>query len=114
MEPTFIVSTGRCGSTMLSNLINQHPDILSLSEFFVFVADIGGYFSETFTSESLDGSEFWDLIAGIKPRMNTLLHNDIVIPEILYPLESATAKFSAKTGVPPDPTNHPTSSDGKS
>ena len=31
--PTFIVGTGRCGSTMLSNMLREHPKVLSLSEF---------------------------------------------------------------------------------
>jgi hypothetical protein len=31
---TFVVSTGRCGSTMLTNMLRLNPDILSLSEFF--------------------------------------------------------------------------------
>ena len=30
----FVVSTGRCGSTMLSNMLRLNPEILSLSEFF--------------------------------------------------------------------------------
>jgi hypothetical protein len=30
----FVVSTGRCGSTMLSNMLRLNPGILSLSEFF--------------------------------------------------------------------------------
>ena len=31
--PTFVVGTGRCGSTMLSNMLREHPKVLSLSEF---------------------------------------------------------------------------------
>ncbi|WOE75069.1 sulfotransferase [Alterisphingorhabdus coralli] len=31
---TFVLGPGRCGSTMLSNILNLHPDILSLFEFF--------------------------------------------------------------------------------
>ena len=30
----FVLGPGRCGSTMLSDILNTHPDILSLSEFF--------------------------------------------------------------------------------
>ena len=29
----FVVSTGHCGSTMLSNMLRLNPEILSLSEF---------------------------------------------------------------------------------
>ena len=36
IPPAFVLSTGRCGSTMVSNLLNQHPRILSLSEVYSF------------------------------------------------------------------------------
>ena len=34
MQLTFVVGTGRCGSTLLSRLLREHPDVLSMSEFF--------------------------------------------------------------------------------
>ena len=34
MQLTFVVGTGRCGSTLLSRLLRGHPDVLSMSEFF--------------------------------------------------------------------------------
>ncbi|NVI87000.1 sulfotransferase [Actinomadura sp. BRA 177] len=34
MRLTFIVGTGRCGSTLLSRLLHTHPDMLSLNELF--------------------------------------------------------------------------------
>ena len=36
--PVFIVSTGRCGSTMLSDMVRLHPRLLSVSEFFAALA----------------------------------------------------------------------------
>ena len=33
----FVVSTGRCGSTMLSNMLRLNPEVLSLSEFLVLL-----------------------------------------------------------------------------
>ena len=30
--PTFIVGTGRCGSTMLSNMLRDHAKVLSRSD----------------------------------------------------------------------------------
>ncbi len=35
--PVFIVSTGRCGSTMLSDMVRMHPKLLSVSEFFAML-----------------------------------------------------------------------------
>ena len=37
--PVFIVSTGRCGSTMMSDIARLHPKLLSLSEFFVSLSN---------------------------------------------------------------------------
>ena len=34
MRLTFVIGTGRCGSTMLSAILQAHPDALSMSEFF--------------------------------------------------------------------------------
>ena len=34
MTGYFVISTGRCGSTLLSELLSNHPSVLSISEFF--------------------------------------------------------------------------------
>lgn len=34
IAPVLVLSTGRCGSTMLSDVLNTHAEVLSLSEFF--------------------------------------------------------------------------------
>ena len=31
IPPVFVLSTGRCGSTMVSDILNRHPDVLSIS-----------------------------------------------------------------------------------
>ena len=100
MEPTFIVNSGRCGSTMLSTLINRHPDILSVSEFFIFVADLTARRSEAFTRDLLNGPEFWGLIAGVKPRTNILLVGSFEVFQ-----ENWNSRNHG---------NHPTSFDGRS
>ena len=43
--PTYVVGTGRCGSTMLSNMLREHPKVLSISEFFGFVREHADAFS---------------------------------------------------------------------
>lgn len=98
--PTFVVGTGRCGSTMLSNMLREHPGVLSLSEFFAWMVDAGARLQETFTPEPMDGSGFWDLIAGINPVSAFAYRHDAPCDEQLYPYQSATARFSSATGVP--------------
>ncbi len=100
MKPIFIVGTGRCGSTMLSDLINQHPDILSLSEFFSHLTDLGGRIPELFTPKIMDGKEFWKIISAITPRQSLMLKHDVTTLEFLYPFKSPSTKYSAKTGIP--------------
>ena len=41
LAPVFVVSTGRCGSTLLSAMLRLHPQILSVSEFFAYLGPGG-------------------------------------------------------------------------
>jgi hypothetical protein len=58
---TFVVSTGRCGSTMLSLIMREHPDVLSLSEFFTGLKAVRR--SSTVPGWDMDGAEFWQILA---------------------------------------------------
>jgi hypothetical protein len=99
-KPIFIVGTGRCGSTMLSNMLRQHPYILSISELFSFVCDIGGRIPDLFPQEPIDGHRFWELISAITPRVSLALRHGVAMPEVLYPHDSPGARYSSETGVP--------------
>ena len=99
-QPLFIVGTGRCGSTMLTQLLHQHPDILSLSEVFTFLSDLGGKLALVFSDENICGLQFWQLLADTAPRETLMLKQQIAIPEVLYPLNRRDTLFNASTGVP--------------
>ena len=66
--PVFIVGTGRCGSTLISNLINMHPDILSLSEVFVSFA------TEGLVHRNMDGKRFWKLLTEASPVLRAAIN----------------------------------------
>lgn len=100
MHPTFVVGTGRCGSTMLSNMLRRHPRILSVSECFPYTCDLGGRIPSTFTTEPIDGRQFFALIGAIGPRASLMLRHDVTMPEVLYPHTAPESRYSAKTGVP--------------
>ena len=100
MTPTFVVGTGRCGSTLISNLLRQHSEVLSISEFFTFTMDLGGRMSEAFQERELTGPAFWEMISARMPRENLLMNHDVVPSEVLYPFTNPAAKFSVETGVP--------------
>src|SRR5262249_60770926 len=53
-----VVSTGRCGSTMLSNMLRLNPEILSLSEFFSLLMP------DPFPAGELDAAAYWRLLSG--------------------------------------------------
>jgi len=76
--PVFIVGTGRCGSTMLSNIVRQHPDILSVSEFFTSLA------SQAFLGRRLTGKAVIRRLDTLTPEGRTLLENGLQVDEFLY------------------------------
>lgn len=98
--PTFVVGTGRCGSTMLSNMLRGNRQILSLSEFFAMVTDGEFASAETFSHETVDGARFWSIVAAIPRYFSFLLRHDLRFPELLYPIAEPGSRYSAQTGVP--------------
>lgn len=107
MTPTFIVGTGRCGSTMLSDILRLHPDILSVSEFFTLVTDLGGRIAETFPDGEVDGRAVHAITCGAHPKQ-TLMHRcGIAMSEVLYRPVEPTVPAILQTTLPhltPEPT----------
>lgn len=99
LPPVFIVGTGRCGSTLLSRFLRMHPGILSLSELFVMVTDLGGRIAETFPSGKLDGPALWRILSGIHPRQTLMLRQDVMMDEALY-RPGPGRRFTQETGIP--------------
>jgi putative sulfotransferase len=97
--PTFVVGTGRCGSTMLSNMLREHPKVLSLSELFVMLND-GGRSVESYSPEPMDGRRFWEIIAARPAYFNFALRVGVEISELLYPYKDVTYQYSSQIGVP--------------
>lgn len=78
--PVFIVGTGRCGSTLMSNLVNLHPQILSLSEVFVSFA------TEGLVHRKMDGPRFWKLVTDASPVLRKAINPTRSPVEFTYPL----------------------------
>jgi putative sulfotransferase len=97
--PTFVVGTGRCGSTMLSNMLREHPKVLSLSEFFSIVTN-AGRLPGAFAPEPISGRDFWTMITLPHPRNNFAMRQGIAAPELLYPANDSAFRFSAELGIP--------------
>ena len=79
-DPVFIVGTGRCGSTMLSNMVRLHPDLLSVSEFFTSLT------SRAFRGRDPAGETVFRRLNTLSPGGRALLTNDLIVDEFLYPL----------------------------
>jgi tetratricopeptide (TPR) repeat protein len=94
--PVFVVSSGRCGSTLVSNMLRLHPDILSLSEFLVML--MPGTFAGG--GVPIHGPQFWALLNTPRKRMTLMYKLGIVFDEVLY-RPGPGRRFTAETGVPP-------------
>jgi len=93
MSLIFVVSTGRCGSGLLSRLLREHPDVLSLSQSLFGKASLGRRLAGR-----LDGRQFWKRIADPDPSMDAMVRDGLMVPEFVYPYE--TGRFNFRTGVP--------------
>ncbi|MBB5939667.1 sulfotransferase [Streptomyces zagrosensis] len=90
---TFIVGTGRSGSSALSRIVNFHPDILSLNELY---ASVG---AGALPSEPLTGPQFRRLLTDPNPVFDTMTRSGVPLPEFLYIRQPG--RYSAETtGIP--------------
>lgn len=87
-----MVTAGRSGSTALSAILGSHPDVLSLSEFFLCLRTMlpPG-------TGALPAATFWKALAAPHPVFDALVRGGAGIPEFLY-TELAGARFSARSG----------------
>jgi putative sulfotransferase len=99
LPPVFVVGTGRCGSTLLSRFLGAHPDVLSLSEFWVFATDLGGRIAEAFPEASIDGGDLWRNLSAILPRQTLMLRQDVMMEEALY-RPGPGRRFTRESGIP--------------
>lgn len=87
ISPVLVLSTGRCGSTMISDLLSRHPAVLSLSEFFVPLGP------EAFAHDSIDGDGFWRILSRQSPALRAMLRDGIVVDEMLYPYDQPGMRY---------------------
>lgn len=97
-RPLLIVGTGRCGSTLVSQMLDAHPEVTSLSELFTFASDLGNRVPSIFPAHAIDGAAFWELMACHPPRLSLLLRHGLRMPEISYDFERGRRR--AEDGLP--------------
>lgn len=74
-----IISNGRCGSTLLSDLIAEQADTLSAQEFFMSVAPWAK------RDDMITGAEYWNVLSSPKSELATLFRVGLPPKEIRYP-----------------------------
>ena len=87
LAPVLVLSTGRCGSTMVSNMLNRHPEVLSVSEFFAFIG------LNAFVGRRPSGARMWRLYSRPGTRSRYLEYTG-PFDELLYPVGDSAARFS--------------------
>ena len=94
IAPVLVLSTGRCGSTMLSDVLNLHPDVLSLSEVFSLLGPLALF------RKRLGGKAMWGMCSRQNPALRVLLSADTIVSEILYPFDDPRVRYTTRN-VPP-------------
>ena len=94
IAPVLVLSTGRCGSTMISDVLNLHPEVLSLSEVFSLLGPLALF------RKRLSGRAMWALCSRQNPALRVLLSADPLPSEILYPFDEPQARYTMHN-VPP-------------
>jgi putative sulfotransferase len=85
MDRAVIISNGRCGSTLLSDLIVEEPETLSVQEFFMSVAPWNR------STEVLGGPDYWRVLSGPKEELSVLFRIGVPPREVRYP---ATGRYA--------------------
>ena len=92
-----VLGTGRCGSTALSDVLSNHPDVLSVSELFAALR------GRDLTERDMDGGEFWELVS-TPLTADAVLHSWKATPEVLYPVfapRPGAERFAWPAAMPP-------------
>ncbi|MFF4118067.1 sulfotransferase [Streptomyces sp. NPDC001714] len=92
-----VLGTGRCGSTALSDVLREHPDVLSVSELFA------GLRGRNLAEREMDGADFWRLLSTPHRADSTLLRFKVA-PEVTYPVfepRPGASRFAWPAELPP-------------
>jgi pimeloyl-ACP methyl ester carboxylesterase/acyl carrier protein len=90
-----VISTGRCGSTLLSDLFSEDPDTLSVYESLGALRDCPAFLS----GGEMTGAEYWSILATPAPLAATMARIGAFPEELRYPASGRWA--SDPRSVPP-------------
>jgi hypothetical protein len=91
----FVVGTGRCGSTLLSRMLAEHADVVSLHEFFT-----GLDWGRRFDPDPVGAEDLVEFLSADQPVTTEVLARGYTADEICYPFGADTARLAAGDGMP--------------
>ncbi|WP_314173139.1 sulfotransferase family protein [Streptomyces winkii] len=92
---TFVVGTGRSGSTALSQVLRLHPDVLSLNELY---SCIDG--PPALSGQPLTGPEFWRCLREPMEVFDAMVRSGTPLPEFIYNRHPEWRYSAQTTGIP--------------
>src|SRR4051794_10155011 len=84
MDRAIILSNGRCGSTLLSDLIREEAETCSAQEFFHAMAPWS-------RGQVLTGAEYWAVLSSRMPELAVLFRLGMPPSEVRYPTDGRWA-----------------------
>ncbi len=91
----FVVGTGRCGSTLLSTMLAEHADVVSINE---LLAELDP--GRRFRPGAIDGDAVADLLGTEQRVVNEVLARGYTAPEVQYPFGAPYARYEAGGPLP--------------
>jgi len=85
MERAIIISNGRCGSTLLSELITEEPETCSVQEFFMAVTPWSR------SAEVVSAADYWKFLSAPKAELSVLFRIGVPPKEFRYPADGRYA-----------------------
>ena len=85
----FIVGTGRCGSTLLCNMLSRHPDALMISECLSALDRANAFNPGIHTRDQLKA-----LLLSNVPLTDLAVRRGLIAKELLYEAESQAAAIT--------------------
>jgi hypothetical protein len=82
---------------MLSRLLREHPDVLSMSEFFSTLRIAAASGPAGFPASDMDGAQLWRLLASPFPMLDAMISDGLRTDEMIYPDDG---RFAPGTGIP--------------
>jgi hypothetical protein len=91
----FVIGTGRCGSTLLSRMLAENPEVLNVFELF---SGIDQFFR--FRRDPVGGAELAARLREDHPMLTMVMRRGYEVPEVVYPFGAPSARFASREPIP--------------